>query len=213
MRTSFARSSQVDAFARVCALAEGQWGLVGLSQVGVSEKALKQWADAGIVEPVADGVIRVCAGGRHPHPDIYAAWLRTGTKPAWERSTTSLVVSHRTAVRLYGAGRLAGEQLEFTGRAPEAAGVVVHSAVLSEAECAVVEGLPVTAPARTLADLAVDDGFDVSDLGRVARSMLTAGWTTADELGPQLTAAFTRRGLPRDGVRWLSTALDAAQAG
>jgi hypothetical protein len=215
MRTSFVRQPHLESFARLCALADGQWGQVGLSQLSgtVPDKVLKQWATAGIVEPVADGVIRVCAGGRHPHPAIYAAWLRAGSKPAWERSTTTLVVSHRTAVQLYGAGELAGEQLEFTGRAPEAAGVVVHSAVLSETDCVVIEGLPVTSPARTLADLAVDEGFDVSDLGRVARSMLAAGWTTAEELGPNLTAAFTRRGLPRDGVEWLATALDAAQAG
>jgi hypothetical protein len=179
----------------------------------VPEKALRQWQEAGIVEPVADGVIRICAGGRHPHPKVYAAWLRSGSKPAWERSTTALVVSHRTAVHLYGAGELAGEQLEFTGRAPAAAGVVVHSAVLNEADCVVVEGLPVTSPARTLADLSVDGGFDVSDLGRVARALLAAGWAGAEDFGADLTAAFTRRGLPRDGEQWLAAALDAAKAG
>lgn len=215
MRTSFARPPHLDAFARLCALADGQWGQVALSQLSgsVPDKVLKQWQDAGIVEPVADGVIRVCAGGRHPHPTIYAAWLRSGSTPAWERSTTALVVSHRTAVQLYGAGELAGEQLDFTGHAPASAGIVVHPAVLDEADCAVVEGLPVTSPARTLADLTVDEGYDVSDLGRVARTLLAAGWTTTDELGTRLTAAFTRRGLRRDGVQWLTTALDAAKAG
>ena len=214
----FARTDMLDAFAQVCELAEGQRGQVALVQLRgqVPEQLLAQWQDAAIIEPVADGVIRVRAGGNHPHPRLYAAWLASDVTPAWKRSPTALAVSHQSAAQLYGAGSVNPSGFEFTGRSRQtpAAEVTVHPGSLQEDECGVVEGLPVTGPARTLADLAAEgQGFDLSDLGRLARSFIAQGWTTADLLGTELTAQFAGREPEHDGPSWLAAALDAAAAG
>ncbi|GAA2797650.1 hypothetical protein [Kribbella solani] len=214
----FTRSRPVSEFARICALAEGQHGLVGISQLRgeVTEQILTQWQDAEIVEPVIDGVIRVRAGARHPHQTVYATWLLAEATPAWERSLTALVISHRSAAELYGAGTAAPEGIELSGRARNSlpAGVTVHPRSVREDECVVVEGLPVTGPARTLADLADRQGLDLSDLGRLARSFISQGWTTIEQLGAELTEQFAgRAGQDQDGSAWLSAALDAAAKG
>jgi hypothetical protein len=225
----FARPRMLDAFVRVCALAEGQHGLVAIAQLRgeVTEQVLAQWQEAEIVEPVIDGVIRVRAGASHPHPTLYATWLLAEATPAWERSLTTLVVSHQSAALLYGAGTAAPTGIEFSGRARNTlpTGVTVHPRSVREAECNVVEGMPVTGPARTLADLADGQGFDLSDLGRLARSFIGQGWTTADSLGAELTEQFASRGPAQaagqaatqdpahDGPAWLEAALDAAAKG
>lgn len=203
----------LDGFARVCALAEGQHGLAAIAQLRgeVTEQVLAQWQDAEIVEPVIDGVIRVRAGASHPHPTLYATWLLADATPAWERSLTTLVVSHQSAALLYGAGTANPTGIEFSGRARLTlpAKVTVYPRSAREDECGVVEGLPVTGPARTLADLADGQGLDLSDLGRLARSFISQGWTTAEQLGEELTEQFT----DQDGPAWLESALDAASKG
>jgi hypothetical protein len=207
----------LDALARVCALAEGQWGYVALAQLPAElpDAFLTEWESAGIVESVMGGVVRVRAGGRHPHPRLYAAWLLLDTAPAWERSLTAAVVSHRSAAQLCGVGTIMPTAFEFTGGAgpgvPDE--VVIHPAAVREDECIVVEGLPVTGPGRTIADLADGQGLDLSDLGRVARSLIGQDWITADQLGAELTAQFAGRGVRRDGPKWLAAALEAAMAG
>lgn len=207
----------LDAFARLCVLAERQWGHVALTQLRgeFPSQFLRQWEQSGIIEPVATGVIRVRAGGNHPHSMLYAAWLRFDAAPAWERTLTTMVVSHRSTAPLYGVGTIMPTRFEFTGslRHPGAADVVVHPASVRKDECIVIEGLPVTGPARTLADLAAGQGLDMSDLGRVARSLIGQGWTTADRLGSELTGQFAGRAEAYDGAKWLAAALEAANKG
>jgi hypothetical protein len=213
----FARPRTLEAFGRICSLAEGQHGLVAIAQLRgeVTEQVLAQLRDAEIVEPIVEGVLRVRAGASHPHPTLYATWLLAEASPAWERSLTTLVVSHRSAARLYGAGSVGGDELEFSGRARNAlpGNVTVYPRSVAEDQCRVIEGLPVTAPARTLADLADGQGLDLSDLGRLARSFISQGWTTADELGAGLTRQFAGREPAYDGPSWLESALDAAAKG
>jgi hypothetical protein len=213
----FTRPRALDAFAQVCALAEGQSGYVAVAQLRdrVPEQFFAQWAEAKLVEPVIDGVIRVRAGGIHPYPRLYATWLLTDLASAGKRSLTALAVSHRSAAQLYGAGSISSSGFEFTGRTqrPLPADVTVHPGSLSDDDCGVVEGLPVTSPGRTLADLADGQGLDLSDLGRVARSFISDGLTTADQLGEELTDRFAGRDGGRDGKVWLQAALDAAAVG
>lgn len=217
MMKGFSRPNLLDAFVRVCTLAEGQHGLVAIAQLRgeVTDQVLTQLREAEVVEPVIDGVLRVRAGASHPHPTLYATWLLAEAAPAWERTLNTLVVSHRSAAELYGVGTVTAPRIEFSGRArttlPD--DVEVHPRSVQEDQCTVIEGLPVTGPARTLADLADGQGFDLSDLGRVARSLIGQGWTTADELGPALTEQFAGREPSYDGPTWLRSALDAAAKG
>ncbi|HZX01366.1 MAG TPA: hypothetical protein VFF46_00485 [Kribbella sp.] len=188
---------------------------IGQLRGEVSEQVLAQLQDAGVVEPVIDGVLRVRAGAVHPHQALYATWLLAEAAPAWERSLTTLVVSHQTAAQLYGAGTASGARIEFSGKSRNtlSENVTVYPRSVPDDQCTVVEGLPVTGPARTLADLADGHGFDLSDLGRLARSFISQGWTTADRLGPELTEQFADREPAYDGPAWLESALAAAAKG
>ncbi|MFD7156804.1 hypothetical protein ACFV9C_19540 [Kribbella sp. NPDC059898] len=213
----FTRPNLLDAFTRICTLADGQHGMFAIAQLRgeVTDQVLAQLRDAEIVEPVVDGVLRVRAGATHPHQTLYATWLLAEATPAWERSLTTLVVSHQTAAQLYGAGTASGSRIEFSGRARNTLpdNVTVFPRSVPEEQCTVVEGLPVTGPARTLADLADGQGFDLSDLGRLARSFISQGWTTAEQLGPELTEQFAGRDPAYDGPAWLESALAAAGRG
>lgn len=88
--------------------------------------------------------------------------------------------------------------------------VVVRDALLLECEVVLVEGMWVTSPARTVADLHVDCGVGVEVLGRVCQNLLSAGWVAGRDLPGELSAAFARRGLHHDGSGWLAEALEAA---
>ncbi|OLL70437.1 hypothetical protein Ae168Ps1_6184c [Pseudonocardia sp. Ae168_Ps1] len=88
--------------------------------------------------------------------------------------------------------------------------VVVRDARLLECEVVLVEGMWVTSPARTVADLHVDCGVGVEVLGRVCQNLLSAGWVTGRDLPGELSAAFVRRGIHHDGSGWLAEALEAA---
>lgn len=88
--------------------------------------------------------------------------------------------------------------------------VVVRNALLLECEVVLVEGMWVTSPARTVADLYVDCGVGVEVLGRICQNLLSAGWVAGRDLPGELSAAFARRGLHDDGSGWLAEALEAA---
>lgn len=88
--------------------------------------------------------------------------------------------------------------------------VVVRDALLPECEIGLVEGMWVTSPARTVADLHVDCGIGVEVLGRICQNLLSAGWVAGRDLPGELSAAFARRGLHHDGSGWLAEALEAA---
>lgn len=184
---------------KLAEIADGQWGQVTIEQVAdqsISTDVLAGLEAAGLAEPVIDGVIRLRAGGRHPAPRLYAAWLRLEPHTrAWERALpASGVVSHRSAVRLYRLGDLPGEHPQFTApaggsdREPS-----VHRAQLGPSAWRWLDGLPVTTPARTLADLA-QGAPDITDLATLARGFVQGGWASIDDL----TAEFTHE----DRQRW-----------
>lgn len=204
----------LDELGRVCALAERQWGQVSLAQLDsvATREALDRWERAGLVEPVTDRVLRVRAGARHPFPQLYAAWLVLDPRPAWERSLVEAVASHRSAVRAYRAAALPTTTPEFTvpPGTPHPPNVVVYPVELHQRDVVVIDGLPVTSPARTLADLSAGAGLDQADLGRIAQALLTQGWASAEGLAAELTEAFSARGTALDGAQWLHTTLDAA---
>jgi hypothetical protein len=200
---------------QLCALAEGQWGQVGLAQIAdqVPAPVIEHWQRVGIIEPVIDGVVRVRAGARHPFPRLYAAWLRLDPEPAWLRTLPTIpVVSRRSAARLYRVLDHTASAPEFTAAALPLQSTDVHRAPLREQDRRVIAGLPVTSPARTLVDLSTDTGLDLAELGRIAQALIAQNWTTADQLAGDLTDVFTHLGAPRDGDKWLHAALDASTA-
>ncbi|MEW2383657.1 hypothetical protein AB0873_16425 [Micromonospora sp. NPDC047707] len=183
-------------------IADGQWGQVTAEQagrVGVPEAALAELEALRVTEPVIDGVVRLRAGGRHPMPRLYAAWLRLAPEtPGWERSLPgSGVVSHRSAVRLYRLGDLPGDHPQFTvGVGVAAPGGRTHGADLAPGSWQWVDGLPVTTPARTLFDLADAEPLDITELQSLVRGFVLGGWATVEDLTAELSLAGRRRWVP-----------------
>ncbi len=109
------------------------------------------------------------------------------------------VVSHRSAADLHGLGDLDADYMEFTvptrrdTRNPD---VRFHRAALTAVEWTLVDGLPVTTPARTVADLAAAH-TDGGHLAAVVRDALLRG-TPVDEIAAALRSYAHRYGAPVD---------------
>ncbi|MGA3538988.1 hypothetical protein ACK8GE_06790 [Micromonosporaceae bacterium DT194] len=180
----------LDAMARLADVADGQFGYFTHAQSAtvMSPGDLQQLSAAGLVEDVSGTVIRFRAGGRHPAPRLYAAWLDLDpTTPGWERVAPECgVVSHAAAAMLWGVGAGPGPEIEFTvphrpaGDVPP--GVLLHVGALTEHQRTERHGMPVTTPAQTLRDLAATGRLDGAELGRVAWALMSAGQVSEEAL-------------------------------
>jgi hypothetical protein len=204
----------LDVLGKLALLADGQFGQVTTQQARQADAGtglLDQLRGAGLVEDVSADVVRIRAGGWHPAPRLYAAWLALDPgRPGWERTAPeSGVVSHAAALRLWRAGDIPGPTIEFTVPAPPAAGVpagvVLHTAQLSPGEWQEVDGLPVTSPARTLHDIAATGRLDGAELGRVAHALLRTGHTSRQLLAAAIAPADQDSGVTLLD-QWLSAA-------
>jgi predicted transcriptional regulator of viral defense system len=145
-------------------IAEDQWGLVTRRQAeaaGISTATIQRLSSEGsALERVARGVYHLAGAPLADHIDLRAAWLQLAPeRPAWERRPDEGVVSHRSAAALLELGHLPADRHEFTvagRRQTRRADVRIHRGQLREGEYSVFRGLPVTAPARTAADLLAD---------------------------------------------------------
>ncbi|HSX98302.1 MAG TPA: hypothetical protein VLG91_13060, partial [Streptomyces sp.] len=72
-----------------------------------------------------------------------------------------------------------------------------------------VSGLPVTAPGRTLADLAADGSTDLEGLGRIATNFLVRGLATRVELARALERAAQPNSEFGNGAEQLSALLES----
>jgi hypothetical protein len=190
--------------------ADGQYGQVTAEQASAAGADLAELEAAGFAEPVIDGVWRLCAGGHHSHPRLYATWLSLApTVPGWQRDLPATgVVSHSSALRLYRAGDEAGSQPEFTVPHPLVdTSTRVHVAGLVAQDWQTLAGLPVTAPARTLVDVA--GRLDTDELARVIDTLIVSGQVTAARLRQDVAAQLDR--LPRLGVEQRQLAQLVAQ--
>ncbi|MFJ8746280.1 hypothetical protein ACIRL2_43895 [Embleya sp. NPDC127516] len=144
-------------------------------------------------------------------PRLRAAWLLLDpARPGWERDLPAAgVVSYGSASRVHGLGDLPGPGPEFTlppgTSVPEPAEsrTTVHVAGLAPTEWQLVDGLPVTTPARTLRDLASVSTVDQDTLGRVASSIVRRKSRDARGTGRGARRAPGRKGRDADGRRWL----------
>ncbi|MFE4634808.1 hypothetical protein ACFRJ1_15720 [Streptomyces sp. NPDC056773] len=176
-------------------VAEGQEGMVTEQQaaaLGATGRVVQEFLDSRVIELVLPGVFRLRGGARPAFPRLYAHWLLLAPQtPAWERPLPEAgVVSHGSALRLYGVGSLPGPVAEFTTPyslpAEATEGVLIHRAELQSEEYREVAGLPVTVPARTFVDIATAGIADSEGLGRIATNFLNHGLTTHAELAQAL---------------------------
>nr|MDT0664577.1 type IV toxin-antitoxin system AbiEi family antitoxin domain-containing protein [Micromonospora sp. DSM 115978] len=168
---------------RLSEVAQAQWGLVTARQsrtAEVSRVDVARLVDDGALERVAPGVYRLV--GVPPHPDldgIRAAWLQLdpGAPTEGRRRRPDAVASHRSAAAVLGLGDLLPDVHQFyvVGRR-QLRREDVQTKVrrdLPRSAGRVVDGLPVTTAARTVADL-LAAREDESAVSRIVQDGLRA---------------------------------------
>ncbi|WP_320443227.1 type IV toxin-antitoxin system AbiEi family antitoxin domain-containing protein [Rhodococcus opacus] len=208
--------------AQVVALAAEQGGVVTSRQAravtSVSVQQLKRMVDSGVLERLHHGLYRLARMPEDVHLEERVAWLALDPDAVvWERLDQPVptgVLSHRTAAGLHGLGDLDADVVELTAIRRirlSLPGVIVHRGVLSREDWQLVDGLPVTTPARTIADLAAA-GTDAGHLASVVRDALTRGLATVEEVVAVLAPhAFEYGHRALDGQGFLEVLI--AQAG
>lgn len=159
-------------------ISASQWGMVTSSQAaerGVTRLDLSRLTDTGDLVRISQGVYKHAAAPSGAHLDVRAAWLSSDpTRLASERlddGHRGVVVSGQTAAWLYDIGDLRSNRTELTTpirRQTQRADVHYRQRDLSEQDVTIHDGLPVTTPERTIADL-VEDRTDLSIVANALR--------------------------------------------
>lgn len=200
--------------AQVAALAARQWGMLTTAQAeaeGLTRLQLARLTDAGVLERVDRGVYAM-ASSQDEHAELRAAWMSLAPKlTAEERLQDPLltgVVSHTSAAALHGVGDLLDDEPEFTvsTRKQSRRGIRLHRTALEPGDVTIAEGLPVTTPARTVADL-LRDGHDVSHVADVAGDVLRRDLATRHDIAMALEP-LARRNDQADGAALLEHLLE-----
>lgn len=200
--------------ARVSELASGQWGLLTTAQAekaGVSRLQLARLADAGVIERIDRGIYVTPAAVDERTP-LRSAWLSLEPKVTAEERlgdpVSSGVLSHTSAAALYEIGDLLGDQPEITvpERKQSRRAIRLHRSALDANEVTIVQGLPVTTPQRTVADL-LRDGHDPSHVAEIAGDVIRRGLASRQDMAIALDPLARRNG-HRSGTALLDHLLD-----
>jgi predicted transcriptional regulator of viral defense system len=200
--------------ARASKLAARQWGLLTTAQAeveGITRLQLTRLADAGVIDRIDRGIYVTPAAIDERTP-LRAAWLSLSPSELAEERladpATSGVISHTSAASLHEVGDLLDDEPEITmpGRKQSRRGVRLHRGTLSADEVTTVEGLPVTTPARTVADL-LRDGRDPSHVAEIAGDVLQRGLASRQDMAIALEPLARRNGQP-SGAALLEHLLD-----
>lgn len=195
----------------------GQWGLVTTRQalpLGVDDVTLYRLKAAGLLETVRHGVHAATSSVASDARPEQAAWLSLRPEmAAWERPKIDQdggVISHQSAARLHGLGDLPNTRVEMTvprRRTMRDPGVWFHNAELTESDVTVLDGLPVTAPIRTICDL-LGRSSDASHVATIISQAVEAGQVQLDEL-PERISPYARRygARPGNGMELLTQLL------
>lgn len=189
---------QTDVLATLEMVASDQWGIVTTAQAGregVERLQLSRLAEKGDLERARHGVYLLPSHQAGPQDEIRAAWLSLEPKKfideRWD-DEWPVVVSHESAARIHGIGRLIPPKLTFsTGGTKQTRqqGIRIYTRrTLAEGDIVSVDGLPVTSIARTVADLAeqkVERGY----LADIVADALRKENVRIDELAEKLEPA------------------------
>ena len=152
------------------------------AQHGIGKDLVHYHVRTGRFERVYPGVYRLRSAPTGPHDELLLAWV-------W--SNYRGVISHESALALYGLSDVLPGRVHLTvppSFACASPGYVLHRARLAPEEVTEYEGLPVTAPARTIVDAAAA-GTGPEQIELAVRQALERGLTTAG----QVRAAAGRR--------------------
>ena len=182
-------------------LAAGQWGLLTTAQArkhGISRDQLNHLVSVGILERVEHGVYAATAAP-DGHRDKRVAWLVLAPGMMAEERladpAATGVLSHTSAAALHQLGDLLDDIPEVTvpHRKQTRRPMRVHRLPLAASDVTLVEGLPVTTPERTVADL-VRDGHDLDHIAHLTGDGLIRGVIDVTSLTRQLEPVAHRMG-------------------
>ncbi|GAA1869968.1 type IV toxin-antitoxin system AbiEi family antitoxin domain-containing protein [Myceligenerans crystallogenes] len=149
----------------IATLAAGQWGLFSAAQatsLGVTRMTLSRIVSSGELVRVVHGVYATPSAVMDARVDTRAAWLATDPSRTTDQRLAqphlSGVISHASAAALHQIGNILDSRVDITfpGRhQSRRIEVQLHRAELRRDDVTHIDGLPVTTPERTLADLVV----------------------------------------------------------
>lgn len=198
-------------------LTASQWGLLTTAQaqnLGVGRLQLSRLAEAGHLERVSHGIYRSAGAPTDRFELLKAAWLSVNPSLTAEQrlaiSPPDAVISGATAAFLHRLGDLVPEPYEFTvprRRQTQRSELRFRVRTLPESAITITEGMPVTSPEQTLADLVE---------ARTDLSLVTDALTSAPRLDTvwlaQLLDPLAHRNGARSGVELLGDLLDHGRA-
>ncbi len=202
-----------NAIRELAEMSASQWGMVTSAQAamrGVTRLDLSRLTEAGDLVRLAHGVYKDAGAPSGSHLDVRAAWLSSDpARLASDRlgdGHRGVVVSGQTAAWLHDIGDLRSNRTELTTpvrRQTQRADLHYRRRDLPEEDVTIRDGLPVTTPERTIADL-VEDRTDLSIVADALRDAsrkfeLDLG-LLADGLSPLAERNGHRKG---DGVALL----------
>ncbi|TFD46364.1 transcriptional regulator [Cryobacterium frigoriphilum] len=178
-----------DALRELAEMAASQWGMVTSAQAatrGVTRLDLSRLTEAGDLVRLAHGVYKDAGAPSGAHLDVRAAWLSSDpARLAGDRlgdGHRGVVVSGQTAAWLHDIGDLLSNRTELTApvrRQTQRADLHYRRRDLPEEDVTIRDGLPVTTPERTIADLVEDR----TDLSLVADALRDASRKSDMDLG------------------------------
>ena len=142
---------------------------------GLGTDIVHYHARTGRFERVYPGVYRLRSAPEASHDELLLAWV-------W--SNKRAVISHESALELYGLSDALPNHIQLTvprAFARTSPGYVLHRATLAPADVTEYEGLPVTTPARSIVDAAAA-GTGPEQIEAAIRQAIERGLATVDQL-------------------------------
>lgn len=201
-------------------ISASQWGVFTSAQAaerGVTRLDLSRLADAGDLERISQGVYRNAGAPAGSFLDVRAAWLSSEpARLAGERLNDGhggVVVSGQTAAWLHDIGDLRSNRTELTvptRRQTQRPDVHYRQRDLPARDVTIRDGLPVTTPERTIADL-VEDRTDLSIVANALRDAIRKYDLDLGQLEANLAPLAARNGHRKgDGAALLEQLLAIA---
>ena len=190
--------NQAEVLATLELIASDQWGIVTTAQAGregIERLRLSRLAEKGELDRVRQGVYLLPSHQTGPHDEVRAAWLSLEPKKfieeRWE-DRHPVVVSHESAARVHGIGRLIPPNITFSTEGKKQTrqhGIRIYTRrELQDSDIVSVDGLPVTSVTRTVADLA-EAGIERNYLADLVADALRKENVRIDELADKLGPA------------------------
>lgn len=211
-------ASLIDRASALSAVAAEQGGLVTSAQaatVGVTPLTLSRLTEKGLLDRVSHGVYAFSVS-----PDlnrtIRGEWLALAPEVLVAdrlRDPSLGVVSHTSAAIVHDLGDFLEPKHEFTmpSRRQSRRAIRIHQGDLTSDDVTIADGMLVTTPQRTVADL-VADFRDLEHVSRVVRDALRRDRCTVSSIATQLDRLAPTRGF-RDGHDLMDFLMETAGIG